>query len=79
MSKTDVVLIVAIWGSLGAVCGPAVRRHWQANHTPPAPETASGSDRFFQPGVIFYTTGANLVLDTNSCVLPCSSVIPTGK
>ena len=30
-------------------------------------------DRYFyvnQPGVIFYTTGLNLVLDTNTCVLP---------
>ena len=39
-------------------------------------------DRYFcanQAGVIFYTTGATLSLDTNSCTLPNSGVIPTGK
>jgi type IV pilus assembly protein PilA len=39
-------------------------------------------DRYFtsnMAGVIFYTTGANLVTDTNSCLLPALGIIPTGK
>ncbi len=39
-------------------------------------------DRYFaanQAGVIFYTTGLNLQPDTDTCVLPNSGVVPTGK
>jgi type IV pilus assembly protein PilA len=39
-------------------------------------------DRYFssnQAGVIFYSTAANLLLDTNTCSLPNNGVIPTGK
>jgi prepilin-type N-terminal cleavage/methylation domain-containing protein len=39
-------------------------------------------DRYFdtnQAGVIFYTTGQTLVLDTNTCILPNNGEIPTGK
>ncbi len=39
-------------------------------------------DRYFhvnQEGVIFYTTGLNLLPDTDTCVLPNNGVIPGGK
>jgi type IV pilus assembly protein PilA len=39
-------------------------------------------DRYFNMsmmGVIFYTTGGTLGLDTNTCLLPNNNVIPTGK
>jgi type IV pilus assembly protein PilA len=39
-------------------------------------------DRYFntnQAGVIYYTTGASLALDTDTCSLPSPGVIPTGK
>jgi prepilin-type N-terminal cleavage/methylation domain-containing protein len=44
----------------------------------------STGDRYFEintAGVIYYTTGAKLVVDTNTCTIPNSSVtvIPIGK
>ncbi len=39
-------------------------------------------DRYFttnQAGVIFYTSGRSLAIDTNTCLLPNNNVIPTGK
>ena len=45
-------------------------------------EPGKSGDRSFatnQAGVIFYTTGGTLALDTNTCLLPNNGVIPTGK
>jgi prepilin-type N-terminal cleavage/methylation domain-containing protein len=39
-------------------------------------------DRYFSTnnaGVIFYTTGTSIALDTSSCLLPRTSLVPTGK
>ncbi len=39
-------------------------------------------DRYFatnQAGVIFYTSGARITLDTDTCLLPNNNVLPTGK
>lgn len=39
-------------------------------------------DRYFcanHAGVIFYTSGNRLPLDTNTCLLPNNNVLPTGK
>jgi type IV pilus assembly protein PilA len=53
---------------------------WFANASPILPGI-TGS-RYFaanQRGVIFYTSGAPLVLDTNTCLLPAKGVIAVGK
>lgn len=68
MRGSDVVLIAAIWGALGVAAGPQAWRRW---HVPPPPVVTSG-ERYFdtsRAGVIFYTTPANLLLDTATCSL----------
>ena len=77
----ELLIALAIWGTLGAVFGPGAWRHW---HEPPPPPMRAGlsSDRYFDSttaGVIFYTTDPNLALDTCTCSLPNPGVIPVGK
>ncbi len=53
---------------------------WFATANPVLPFTTG--ERYFttnMTGVIFYTSGRGLLPDTNTCLLPNSGVIPTGK
>jgi len=42
----------------------------------------TSGDRYFSSsvmGVIFYSSGTNLLIDTDTCTLPNNNVLPTGK
>ena len=79
MRAADLMIIVAVWGIATAVCGPGLMRKWREKPTPSPVVPGDQYSTTNSSGVIFYTTGTNLILDTNTCVLPTWGVIPGGK